>query len=526
MMKQNPRRCDLDALRAFAMLMGIVLHGAISFAPGHNVLWGVQDVRASNWFSLLIGSTHGWRMPLFFLVSGFFTTMLWKKRGMAALLKHRSLRILLPLVIGMFTLVPLNWMVSIYVDSHESETNDSTQVASKVTNSMDEAEAEEQDGVDIFEAIIFSNIAEIQRYIDQGGDLNRRDPFGSTPLQVACFYGRSEAAISLMRAGADLDAINDSGETVEWYLAIDWETTSAIASSFQIPINKTDVFNERQKISDVLATEFNRDSEVMTSSGNDSQTIFGVLIFFLFYLPVWLYLWFLYFLCWFVVGFAIIVKLASSLKIPSLPKSLISGWRRYIWLIPLTAVPQFFMTQPMGFGADTSMGFLPLPAVLAYYAIFFAYGALYFTSDDERVEVGQLWWLKLLIGLVVIFPLGVMLIEPKGFLDRVLFSVVQVSYTWLMCFGFLGLFHRCFSTSRAWIRYVSDASYWMYLVHVPVLILCQYWVSRWDDPAILKFTFVCTFTTVVLMASYQTFVRWTYIGLLLNGRMVPWRKSD
>ena len=75
-MKQNPRRCDLDALRAFAMLMGIVLHGAISFAPGHNVLWGVQDVEASNWFSLLIGSIHGWRMPLFFLVSGFFTTML------------------------------------------------------------------------------------------------------------------------------------------------------------------------------------------------------------------------------------------------------------------------------------------------------------------------------------------------------------------------------------------------------------------------------------------------------------------
>ena len=169
------------------MLMGIVLHGAISFAPGHNVLWGVQDVEASNWFSLLIGSIHGWRMPLFFLVSGFFTTMLWKKRGMAALLKHRSLRILLPLVIGMFTLVPLNWMVSIYVGSHESETNDSTQVASKVTDSVDETEAEEQDEVDIFEAIIFSNIAEIQRYIDQGGDLNRRDPFGSTPLQVACF---------------------------------------------------------------------------------------------------------------------------------------------------------------------------------------------------------------------------------------------------------------------------------------------------------------------------------------------------
>ena len=28
-----PRRHDLDALRAFAMLLGIALHGALSFMP-------------------------------------------------------------------------------------------------------------------------------------------------------------------------------------------------------------------------------------------------------------------------------------------------------------------------------------------------------------------------------------------------------------------------------------------------------------------------------------------------------------
>ena len=35
-------------------------------------------------------------MPLFFLVSGFFTAMLWRKRGVSSLLKHRYARIFIP----------------------------------------------------------------------------------------------------------------------------------------------------------------------------------------------------------------------------------------------------------------------------------------------------------------------------------------------------------------------------------------------------------------------------------------------
>ena len=36
------RRNDLDALRTFAMLLGIVLHAGLSFA---NVPWVVQDIQ-------------------------------------------------------------------------------------------------------------------------------------------------------------------------------------------------------------------------------------------------------------------------------------------------------------------------------------------------------------------------------------------------------------------------------------------------------------------------------------------------
>jgi peptidoglycan/LPS O-acetylase OafA/YrhL len=85
-MSSFDRRHDLDALRAIAMLLGIVLHAALSFAP---IAWTVQDSRQSDFYYVLFACIHGFRMPLFFMLSGFFTAMLWRKRGLASLVKHR-----------------------------------------------------------------------------------------------------------------------------------------------------------------------------------------------------------------------------------------------------------------------------------------------------------------------------------------------------------------------------------------------------------------------------------------------------
>ena len=90
----NDRRHDLDALRAFAMLLGIALHAAIPYAPGFP--WALRDSQSSDLFALLFMAIHGFRMPLFFLISGFLTVMVWRQKGMRALLRQRLIRILLP----------------------------------------------------------------------------------------------------------------------------------------------------------------------------------------------------------------------------------------------------------------------------------------------------------------------------------------------------------------------------------------------------------------------------------------------
>ena len=75
---------DLDALRGFAMLLGIVIHGLMSFMP--IPLPGFpQDINQNpEVFGYVFNFIHGFRMQLFFLISGFFTAMLWRKQGACA----------------------------------------------------------------------------------------------------------------------------------------------------------------------------------------------------------------------------------------------------------------------------------------------------------------------------------------------------------------------------------------------------------------------------------------------------------
>ena len=96
------------------MLLGIVLHACLFLIP---IDWVGQDRWAKsipieeNPYVFLVAVIHGFRMPVFFLLSGFFTAMLWQRRGLGGLAAHRLKRIGLPLAIGAFTIVPLNALI-------------------------------------------------------------------------------------------------------------------------------------------------------------------------------------------------------------------------------------------------------------------------------------------------------------------------------------------------------------------------------------------------------------------------------
>jgi peptidoglycan/LPS O-acetylase OafA/YrhL len=100
---------------------------------------------------------------------------------------------------------------------------------------------------------------------------------------------------------------------------------------------------------------------------------------------------------------------------------------------------------------------------------------------------------------------------------HLLANLGQVLYTWLMIFGLMGLAETVLNRERPWVRYVSDSSYWLYLVHLPLIIVGQALLRDVHLPAIVKLTLLIAVATVILLVSYQFLVRYTWIGRLLNG---------
>lgn len=88
----------LDLLRGGAMLLGLVLHGAnVLLDPSlleEVLLADDLDVEpAPDWVAIVTIWIHTWRMPLFFLLGGFFAEMILQARGPRYFLKDRMLRL-------------------------------------------------------------------------------------------------------------------------------------------------------------------------------------------------------------------------------------------------------------------------------------------------------------------------------------------------------------------------------------------------------------------------------------------------
>ena len=96
----------LDAARAFALMLGVLFHAAMSFSP-YFMGWAVQDVSTSPRVTDFFLVSHSFRMELFFLLAGFFSRGMLMRRGLGEFLRSRAIRLGVPFVAGWFLLRPL-----------------------------------------------------------------------------------------------------------------------------------------------------------------------------------------------------------------------------------------------------------------------------------------------------------------------------------------------------------------------------------------------------------------------------------
>ena len=562
------RRHDLDALRAFAMLLGIVLHGALAFIPG---AWVVSDASVEGDgtpFALLVAAIHGFRMPVFFLMSGFFTAMLWRQRGLRALVGQRAQRLLLPLAVAMVTVIPLTWVAWEYA-ANASTVDDAG-------GPRAEAEISARDSV--WAAAALGDTAALERHAAEGASLNDYDPvFGVTPLSwaalhgredavewlldngadvegrnhdgntalhSAAFLGRSEIARLLLERGADVNAVEDNGGRPIDSSRADAETTAWIAELLGVSYEEAALEKGRKEVAQLLGSAERTDAaggvapyrggaETKADEGQGllAPWYWGMLYAeewgALFTVDIFSHLWFLWHLVWLVAAFALIAWVAArlGLRLSWLPERLVTTPALYLWAVPVTMAAQYFMgVEGMysEFGADTYTGLLPAPHVLAYYAIFFAFGAVYFGRNEGGARIGR-WWQATLPLALVVFLAGVVLTFPEGGgvaegWARAGSLFFQAAYAWMMTLGLIGLFRAALGEGNARVRYLSDSSYWLYVMHLPLIIALQGLAQDWPLPSVVKLALLIAATTGALLLVYEWGVRYTPLGALLNGR--------
>lgn len=97
------RRVDLDWVRIAAFGLLILYHVGMFYVPWN---WHIKSAHPVTALEPLMLALNPWRLALLFLVSGVATRFMLRKTATGALIRSRSLRLLIPLLFGMLVIVP------------------------------------------------------------------------------------------------------------------------------------------------------------------------------------------------------------------------------------------------------------------------------------------------------------------------------------------------------------------------------------------------------------------------------------
>jgi glucan biosynthesis protein C len=122
---QSTRIVGLDLLRSSMMMLGLFMHSSLTYGLSVKEFWHINDINATNiFFDIAALFIHYFRMPVFFLLGGFFGALLYHEKGGRYLLLNRTKRILIPAIVSNIILWPLIILSHFYAASKADITNE------------------------------------------------------------------------------------------------------------------------------------------------------------------------------------------------------------------------------------------------------------------------------------------------------------------------------------------------------------------------------------------------------------------
>jgi glucan biosynthesis protein C len=195
------------------------------------------------------------------------------------------------------------------------------------------------------------------------------------------------------------------------------------------------------------------------------------------------------------------------------------------WLAP-NWVPFFGIPTP-------DAGLVPNPVALTAFGTAFGLGFLLDRRRDLLNRIERLWPVFTVVALGTGAAAMVMAGGPVPQLTpltdpdlKAPLAAVMALAIFASTFAALSLALRFASGHSAVRRYLADSSYWVYIVHLPLVMVGQILVVNETWPWFVKFGAVVAGTMAVSLLSYELLVRHSFVGRWLNGRRVPWRRPQ
>lgn len=152
------------------------------------------------------------------------------------------------------------------------------------------------------------------------------------------------------------------------------------------------------------------------------------------------------------------------------------------------------------------------------YGSYYLLGWLFGTREEQMATMCRHWRVRLVIIALLTAVLYAaherlsgapqtpeLLSGPR----RVLFCLSYAFLSWRWIFALAGLFTARFGAGIGIANYLSESSYAVYLVHLPIVIALQVYAASWRAPALLKYALIVTATMVTSLAMYELLVRRT-----------------
>lgn len=243
------------------------------------------------------------------------------------------------------------------------------------------------------------------------------------------------------------------------------------------------------------------------------------------------HLWFLYYL---ILASVLILLLSRLADVGGQPGRTLkqrftdfTHWcSHFPWSLMVLALPVtlclWFMSR---WGVDTpDKSLLPHWPVLALYTGFFGLGWMLNQTKQALGAFTQFRWRTLFIAIITsalclsLAPFEAQPFHPQYRWLKLAYCFSYALMMWSLVILTMGICQRLFATPNRVMSYLAESAYWVYLIHLPIVVYLQVAFAELPLYWLLKLTTISVLTLLLSLLLYHAFVRNSFIGAVLNGR--------